>query len=205
MSQNYSARCFYFENTSHQRRKFMSRIFILTVVLVLSIGLSDTIFAQDAEQKTRDLIAALGKTKHKKKEKKNVSFELYVDIKSEAVIKNNIGNYAGVYESTQSDYRIELRVSADGKVEGSGYDFDLNGSQKQNFTLKDARIEGALLTATKVFANGETKKLEAVFNNRTVTEGKNPNEINSRETKYGLGFIDSWGTITNRVFLEFKS
>ncbi len=183
----------------------MSRIFILTVVLVLSIGLSDTIFAQDAEQKTRDLIAALGKTKHKKKEKKNVSFELYVDIKSEAVIKNNIGNYAGVYESTQSDYRIELRVSADGKVEGSGYDFDLNGSQKQNFTLKDARIEGALLTATKVFANGETKKLEAVFNNRTVTEGKNPNEINSRETKYGLGFIDSLGTITNRVFLEFKS
>ena len=68
----------------------MSRIFILTVVLVLSIGLSDTIFAQDGEQKTRDLIAALGKTKHKKKEKKNVSFELYVDIKSEAVIKNNI-------------------------------------------------------------------------------------------------------------------
>jgi len=185
--------------------KFMSRIIILIVVLVLSIGLSDTIFAQDAEQKTQNLIDALGKTKYKKKEKKNISFELYIDIKSEAVVKNNVRDYAGVYESSATDYRIELRVSADGKVEGNGYDFDLNGSQKQNFTLKDARIEGALLTATKVFANGETEKLEAVFNNRTVTEGKNPNEINSRETKYGLGFIDSWGTITNRVFLEFKS
>jgi hypothetical protein len=185
--------------------KFMSRIFILIVVLVLSIGVSDTIFAQDAEQKTQNLIAALSKTKYKKKEKKNISFELYIDIKNEAVVKNNVRDYAGVYESTQADYRIELRVSADGKIEGSGYDSDFDSSKKQNFTLKDARIEGALLTATKVFTNGETEKLEAVFNNRTVTEGKNPNEINSRETKYGLGFIDSWGTITNRVFLEFKS
>ncbi len=183
----------------------MSRIFILIVGLVLSIGLSDTIFAQDAEQKTKNLIAALDKTKYKKKEKKNFSFELYIDIKNEAVIKNNVRDYAGVYESIQSGYRIELRVSTDGKVEGSGYDSDFNTSQKQNFTLKDARIEGAFLTATKVFANGETEKLEAVFNNRTVTEGKNPNEINSRETKYGLGFIDSWGTITNRIFLEFES
>lgn len=183
----------------------MSRIFILIVVLVLSIGVSDTIFAQDAEQKTQNLIAALSKTKYKKKEKKNISFELYIDIKNEAVVKNNVRDYAGVYESTQADYRIELRVSADGKIEGSGYDSDFDRSKKQNFTLKDARIEGALLTATKIFANGETEKLEAVFNNRTVTEGKNPNEINSRETKYGLGFIDSWGTISNRVFLEFNS
>ena len=74
----------------------MSRIFILIIVLVLSIGLSDTIFAQDTERKTQNLIAALGKTKHKKKEKKNVSFELYIDIKSEAVVKNNIRDYAGV-------------------------------------------------------------------------------------------------------------
>ena len=183
----------------------MSRIFILVVALVLSIGLSDTIFAQNAEQKTQNLIAALGKTKYKKKEKKNFSVEKYIDIKSEAVLKNNAQDYAGVYQSPDANYRIELRVSADGKVEGNGYDSDFDSSQKQNFTFKDGRIEGALLTATKVYANGETEKLEAVFNNRTVIEGKNPNEINSRETKYGLGFIDSWGTITNRVFLEFKS
>ena len=153
----------------------MPRIFILIVALILSIGLSDAAFAQNAEQKTQNLIAALGKTKHKKKEKRNVSFELYIDIKSEAVVKNNVQDYAGVYESSDAHYRIELRVSADGKVEGSGYDSDFNSSLKQNFTLKDARIEGALLTATKVYASGETKKLEAVFNNRTVIEGKNPN------------------------------
>ncbi len=183
----------------------MSQIFILIVALVLSIGLSDTIFAQDAQQKTQNLIAALSKTKYKKKEKKNFSFEKFIDIKSEAVVKNNVRDYAGVYETSQDGYRMELRVSADGKVEGSGYDSDFDTSQKEKFTLKDARIEGALLTATKVFADGATEKLEAVFNNRTVVQGKNPNQIESRETKYGLGFIDSWGTVTNRVFLEFKS
>ena len=183
----------------------MSRIFILAVALVLSISLSDTVFAQNAEQRTQSLIHALGKTKYKKKEKKNFSFELYIDIRSEAVVKNNFRDYGGVYQSSDANYRIELRVAADGTVEGNGYDSDFNDSQKRDFTLADGRIEGALLTATKVFSSGETKKLEAVFNNRTVTEGKNPNEINSRETKYGLGFIDSWGTMTNRVFLEFES
>ena len=183
----------------------MSRIFMLIVVFALCVGLSNNAFAQDAERKTQDLIAALGKTKYKKKEKKNFSFELYIDIKSEAVVKSNVRDYAGIYQSSDANYRIELRVVADGTVEGIGYDFDFNTSQKQNFTLKDARIEGALLTATKIYADGGKEKLEAVFNNRTVTEGKNPHEINSRETKYGLGFIDLQETSTNRVFLEFES
>ena len=183
----------------------MSRIFILVAALILCVGSSNTVFAQDTGQKTQDLIAALGKTKYKKKEKKNFSFEFYIDIKSEAVVKNNVRDYAGVYQSSSADYRIELRISANDRVEGDGYDTDFNNSQKQNFTLRDARIEGALLTGTKVFADGATEKLEAVFNNRTIVEGKNASEINKRETKYGLGFIDSRGTITNRVFLEFGS
>ena len=175
---------------------------------MLSVFFNTSIFAQNAEQKTADLIAALGKTKYKNKEKKNFSFESYIDVKSEAVVKNNIQDYSGVYQSPEANCRLELRVSSDGKVEGSGYDFDFDGSRKQNFTLKDARIEGALLTATKVFADGRTKKLEAVFNNRTVTEGKNPNEINSRQTKYGLGFVDAgkFGNVitTSRFFLEYQ-
>lgn len=95
----------------------MSRIFILIVVLILSIGLSDTAFAQDAGQKTQNLIAALGKTKYKKKEKKNFSFELYIDIKSEAVVKNNVRDYAGVYESPEAGYKIDcaFRLTAKSK------------------------------------------------------------------------------------------
>lgn len=182
----------------------MTQVFIFIIALILSIIFNSSVFAQNAEQKTQDLIAALGKTKYKKKEKQNVSIEIYINIKNEAVVKNSVQDYSGVYESSEAGYRIELRVAADSTVEGSGYDGAFDSSRKQNFTLQNARIEGALLTATKVFADGETKKLEAVFNNRTVSTGKNPNEISNRETHYGLGFIDSWGTITNRVFLEFK-
>ncbi len=182
----------------------MPRIYTLIVALAFCIGLNGFVSAQDNGQKTQTLIAALGKTKYKKKEKKNFSFEFYVDVKSEAVVKNNVQDYAGTYESEQADYRIELRVAPDGKIEGSGYDSDFNSSKTRNFTLREARIEGALLTATKIFDDGATKNLEAVFNNRTVSQGKNANEIESRETKYGLGFIDSLGTMTNRVFLEFK-
>lgn len=181
----------------------MSKFAVLVLFVFCFVLLGDAVYAQNAQAKTDALIAALAKTKYKKKEKKNISVEIYVDIKSEAVVKSNPGEYSGVYEA-ESDYRLELRVSADGKVEGSGYDGNVNGARKQNFTLRDGRIEGALLTATKVYESGETQSLEAVFNNRTVTNGKNPNEIESRETKYGLSFIQSYGDWTNRVFLEAK-
>jgi len=177
--------------------------FAVLVLFVFCFVLCDTVSAQSSQAKTDALVAALAKTKYKKKEKKNISIEIYIDIKSEAVVKNDVREYSGVYEA-DSDYRLELSVSADGKVDGRGYDRRSNDSSKQNFTLKDARIEGALLTATKVYENGATENFEAVFNNRTVVTGKNPNQIESRETKYGLGFIQNNGDWTNRVFLELK-
>ena len=182
----------------------MSRKFILAAAFILCIGFGSEVFAQNAQQKTQELIAALSKSKYKKKEVKNFSFERYIDIKSEAVVKKNAGDYTGVYESPDANYRLELRVSTNGKAEGSGFDTDFRNSEKQSFTLRDAKIEGALLTATKIYANGVTEKLEAVFNNRTTVEGKNPNEIERRETRYGLGFIITRENSTNRVFLEFK-
>ena len=186
----------------------MPQFFIAIIVFIILAIFNSGVFAQDAQQKTQQLIAALAKTKYKKKEKKNLTLETYVDIKSEAVVKNDIREYAGVYESLEANCRLELRVSTDGRVEGNGYDSVLSGSERQNFTLKDARIEGALLTATKVFASGKTQNFEAVFNNQTRVEGKNPSEINSRETKYGLGFIYSYHApgidYVTRVFLELK-
>ena len=176
--------------------------FAALILFVFCLAATDAVYAQDAQAKTDALVAALAKTKYKKKEKKNISIEIYIDIKSEAVVKNNIQEYAGVYEG-ESGYRLELRVSGDGRIEGSGYD-SFGDSKQRNFTLRDARIEGALLTATKVFENGESEKFEAVFINRTMTTGKNANQIENRETKYGLGFIQSYADWTSRVFLELK-
>lgn len=189
----------------------MPHTFIITVILIIFSFLASNVFGQTTEQKTQDLIAALAKTKYKKKEKQGISFELYVNVKNEAVVKNNVRDYAGVYassdDSSASAYSLDLRVTPEGRVEGNGYDSDLN-SDRESFTLRNARIEGALLTATKVYANGKTRDFEALFVNRTVTQGKNPNEINTREIKYGLGFVsydrDNKLNITNTIFLEFK-
>jgi hypothetical protein len=175
----------------------------LLAVILFCIGLSTAVRAQDISQRTQELVAALDKTKYKKKEKKNISIEIYIDVRNEPVVKNNPGEYSGVYLSEESGYRLDIQVAANGSVTGDGYDTaNWQNSDRANFTLKDARIEGALLTGTKVFDNGTSEKLEALFTNRTISSGKNPNEISNRDTSFGIGFIQTNGSSTNRVFLE---
>jgi len=181
---------------------------ILVIVMFISLWLfaPENAFAQNsnARQKTQELVASLSKSKYKKKERGNFAFEKYIDIKSEAVVKNNVKEYAGNYEAEDSNFRVELLIANDGKIEGNGYETYFQIGNRENFTLKNAKIEGALLTAEKVYSNGRTEKLEAVFINRTVIEGKNPNQIESRKTSYGLGFVAGNGNSTQRVFCEFK-
>lgn len=184
------------------------RGFSILIAIVFCIGLAAGVaVGQDAGQRTRDLVAALDKTKYKKKEKRDFSIEIYVDIKNDPTVKSSPAEYAGVYESEDSGYKLELNVSAGGAVTGSGHDTtNSDSAQKLNFTLKDARIEGALLTATKVYENGQSLAFEAAFVNRTILSGKNPNDIATRYTRFGVGFIQSGNekseTWTNRVFLE---
>ncbi|HLL99649.1 MAG TPA: hypothetical protein VK400_01225 [Pyrinomonadaceae bacterium] len=183
----------------------MFHVFVLIVFIICGFLSAGDAFAQTsgAPQQARQLAASLDKTKYKHKAKKNFEFELYIDIKNEVVVKN-IADYAGVYESPDSGYRVELRISG-GKIEGSGYETNYENSSRVDFTLRDARIEGALLTADRVYADDTTKRLEAVFVNRTITQGANPNKIKSREMKFGLGFVENFGeTSQNRVFCEYK-
>ena len=181
----------------------------LVVALVFFVGLSCEVYAQDAGQRTNALVAALDKTKYKKKEKANISIEIYIDIKNEPAIRDAV-EYGGNYESEDGSYRLTLHSERSGQASGNGYD-TINGERRASFTLKNASINGALLTASKVYENGETEKFEAVFVNRTIASGKNANEIASRDTKFGLGFIQTgnWSdkegrtmNWTSRVFLE---
>jgi disulfide oxidoreductase YuzD len=193
----------------------MFHVLVLIIFIICGLISAQDIFAQTsgAQQKTQEIAESLNKTKYKHKVKKNFEFERYIDVKNEAVVKN-ASEYAGVYESSEASYRLELRVTG-GKIEGSGYESDFKSSARVNFTLKDARIEGALLTATKVYADGNTERFEAVFVNRTVTEGANPNKIENRETRFGLGFVDVLdvdsqtrvfeGGSQVRVFCEYKN
>jgi hypothetical protein len=184
----------------------MFQVLVLIVFIICGFVSAGNTFAQTSgsQQRAQEVAASLDKTKYKHKVKKNFELEIYIDVKNETVVKN-ASEYAGVYESPEANYRIELRVVG-GKIEGGGYETDFQSSARNNFTLKDARIEGALLTATKVFADGNTEKLEAVFVNRTVTQGANPNKIQTRETKFGLGYVDVFNENSQtRVFCEFRN
>jgi hypothetical protein len=172
------------------------------VALALFVLAGVNVRAQDAGQRTRELTASLDKTKYKKKEKANISIEIYVEIRNEAVARNP-SEYAGTYRSEAGEYVLDLSVNGNA-ASGSGH--DIINDQRSSFTLKDATINGALLSGTKVYDNGEQQKFEAVFVNRTVATGTNANSINSRDTKFGLGFIQTNSQAsqnsTSRVFLE---
>ena len=180
--------------------------------LVLAIALFVFVLvdarAQDAGSRSQTLAASLDKTKYKKKDKPTVKLEIYIDIKNEPVVRD-AASLAGSYESEDNEYALDLQVSG-GSVSGSGWDRTPDGNRRRSFTLKDARLEGALLTATKVYDGGEQEKFESVFVNRTVTTGRNVNDIDSRDTKFGLGFIQDGSRAgsdkgeqnwTSRVFL----
>ena len=183
----------------------MLRISLL-VAVIFFVGLSVEVYAQDG--RTQELVASLDKTKYKKKEKKNISIEFYLDIKNEAVVRAP-SDYSGSYDEGDSANSLSLKVDSSGAASGSGYD-TFNRDRRLSFTLKDASINGALLTGTKVYENGEQRPFEAVFVNRTVSTGKNANTIESQNTSFGIGFIvsnssadesgktENW---TNRVFL----
>lgn len=179
----------------------MFRILTLLIALFV-VGLSSHVQAQDAGPEAQALAAALDKNKYKKKEKHNISIEIYIDIKNVPVVKS-AADYSGTYE-TEYDYRLDLKVAADGSAEGSGYDAIRVGedSAKKRFTLKGGRVDGAVLSATKVFENGETEKFKAVFAERTVSTGKNVNSIATRDVTFGLGFVQKHEDWSNRVFLE---
>ena len=180
---------------------------LLLIAVVLFVGVSVDVYAQDA--RTQELVAALDKTKYKKKEKKNISFEFFMDIKNEAVVRTP-SEYSGSYDCGDGSNVLSLQVENNGAVNGTG--FDSHGDdRRQSFTLKNASISGALLTGTKVYENGEQRPFEAVFVNRTTRTGKNPETIESTDTKFGLGFIENKTTVddgsgkamnyTNRIFL----
>jgi hypothetical protein len=191
----------------------MLRISII-LAIVLTIGCACGVHAQDAGVRARELAASLDKTKYKKKEKRDVTIEFYIDIKNEVAARSDAAAYSGVYLS--DGYKLDLHVSPDGKAAATGYDSPMGGNGKVvNFELRDGRIDSGVLTGVKVYDNGETRKFEGVFVNRTESTGKNKDNIDTQKTAFGLGFVEGGPVIagvtgrdsqewTNRVFLERK-
>lgn len=164
----------------------MRRLFLAAALAAgLSAAPADARQAGDAAERARQLAAQMSKSKHAVREKKGVRVEKFKEVRSEPAVLADPREYAGDYEADMG-FRLRLKVAAGGRVEGSGTDTSFEGGRSpRNFTLRDARVEGALLTGTKVFEGGATERLEGVFINRTDRE--RPDDPGT--TAFGLGVV----------------
>jgi hypothetical protein len=175
------------------------------VVMAMSV-IATNLFGQTtassgAQSRTAVIAASFTKFKDVSKTKRGITKSKYRRVETEPAIKANPADYSGTYKPHDFDVVLELRVDSRGIVTGSGYDA-LNETVRRPFTLRDGRVQGALLTATKVYANGETERLEGAFMNRTSYES--PSDKGT--TVFGLGTltkpIELSGLTIDKLFYE---
>jgi hypothetical protein len=95
-------------------------------------------------------VSGVQKLKDKKKEKR-----------FEPVVKQQLEEYAGRYIGMQ-DYYLEVRRLADGKLA------IVSQEGGRRATLQNIHLDGARLTATRVYPDGTTKDFAATFVNRVL-------------------------------------
>ena len=181
----------------------------MTAVVVanaLSAGIASSQQAAitSSERHTQTIVASFNKSKHVVKEKRGVRKEKYLDVRSVPAVKQNPADYSGAYEADLG-FSLQLRVDHNGVVEGTGYE-PLNDEPtvSRSFTLKNGRITGALITATKVYGNGSSEPFEGVFINKTVFESPTDKGV----TAFGLGVVGKQfqvgGLNLDRLFYQLK-
>jgi hypothetical protein len=157
----------------------------LGVVLCLAaFGAREALGGQDAASRARELAASFSKSKHEVKEKHSVRVEKFKDVRSEPAPKGDARAYSGEYEA---DYGcvLSLNVYGDGRVEATGSEPADDFGRTRKFTVKSARVEGALFTGTKVYEDGSSEGFEGVFINRTERDSP----VDSGTTAFGLGVL----------------
>ena len=180
----------------------------LTIALVLSLWLIpsglNTAGQADAQQRAQELAASFNKTKHKVKERRGIRIDIFLEVRNQPVVRGDARAYAGTYEAMTGNV-LKLEVGAGGHLEVSGS--EPGPEHDLQFTLRDARIEGALLLGTKVYQDGSTEKFEAVFINRTERNDPAAGGV----TTFGLGVVydppkvsDDYGFTLNHLFYEMK-
>ena len=160
-------------------RKVLGAALVAVACLVAS---SAAVRAQDAGARAGELAARFDKAKHKVKEKYGVRLELFLEMRGEPAPRANPADYSGTYES-EPDCPLSLRVSSDGGAEGTGFEPSPGGPRR--FTLRGARVVGAVLAGTKVYEDGSAERFEGVFMNLTVRDAP----ASKGTTRFGLGAV----------------
>ena len=155
------------------------------------------------EARTRAIVASFNKSKRGVKERRGIRVEKYKEVRSTAVVRANSQDYSGSYEVQGLGFSLDLRVNRNGDVSGAGVDpVSTDNGVMRRFTLRDARINGALLTATKVYAGGSTQRFEGVFIDRTSFDHPGDKGF----ATFGLGVVSTpihvSGITLDRYFYE---
>jgi hypothetical protein len=189
-------------------RHIASVVAALTLLFAASGRVSSQTLASasDPQTTTQAIAASFNKFKHLSKEKHGIKKEKYLKVESNPVIKANPEDYSGTYEIPDLGFAMHLRVDHSGRVEGDGFEpLTPDPAVRRTFTLKDGKIEGALLTATKVYSGGHTEKLEGVFIKTTTFESPTDKGF----SRFGLGTlgrpIEVSGLTLDKFFYELKS
>jgi hypothetical protein len=182
------------DNDTLQQENVMKTVQHTALVISIAVALSpiaplpaqQPLPSASAQTRTRAITASFNKSKHVVKEKRGVRLDKYKEVRSEPVVRANPQDYSGSYEVQDMGFAVQLRVDRNGSVEGTGYEPagpDL--SVRRSFTLRNGKVDGALLTATQVFANGTQDRFEGVFMNRTSFDSPTDKGV----TVYGLGVV----------------
>ena len=129
--------------------------------------------------RAQELAASFDKQKSALKAKHGMRIEKYKDVRNVPRINSNPSDYSGAYEVSDLGYVINIQVGSDGKVQASGSE---NG---RTFKLENARIDDALLLASKVYQDGTRESFEAVFITRLERDFPTAPGV----TKLGLGVV----------------
>lgn len=186
----------------------MNRITLIGLTSVLAFGFIDvgSALSQTTAQRTSAIVASFNKSKHVVKERHGVRLEKYKEVRSEPAILKNLRDYSGSYEAEGLGLSLDLRVDSNGNIAGNGYEsVDDDRTVFRGFTLRNARIDGALLTGTKVYERGGTEAFEGVFINMTSFDSPTDRGF----TSFGLGVVGhsvilAGGVGIDRVFYRRK-
>ena len=154
------------------------------------------------DTRAEQLAASFNKHKDVVRQKRGVTKEKYVDVRSEPLVRRNVRDYAGAYEVPDLGFVIDIEVDSGGGVLAQGYD---RGRSPGSFRLENAKIENAVLMGRKAYSSGATEPFEAVFLSRTEQRTRN----GPWSTTLGLGVMLStpfeFGGVTyDRLFYQLK-
>lgn len=179
--------------------------YALATIAILSAVPQAPLHSQtaSASRRTHELASLFSKEKHVVKEKHGVRVEKYKNVVASPVVPANPATFSGTYRDLNFDFVIRLQVSPDGTVTGTGIDpIDHESRISRPYSLTGAKIDGALLTATKVYRDGKRERLEGIFIERTSYES--PEDRGT--TVFGLGVISRSmqidGNTIDRLFYE---